>query len=207
MMSAPNLDELMSMDGIKYDTFQSSDSNGSNRKYPAEAETEDMRDYFLFAGQSNSIGHTTSDQSIGYDETYWHKLMRLFSIAEINGSTSMWEQNLYDTILKVHDYSYPTYFPTNYPTYLPSTSIPSASNEPTLIPTTKRPSQKPTTMPIIAMPSDGTTLIPVTESQMSDLPTRSGTPTRVITHLRDEVVKLQELGLLDKMNQSLPLGQ
>jgi hypothetical protein len=133
--------------------------------------------------------------------------MRLFSIAEINGSTIMWEQKLYDAIHEVHDYSYPTYFPTNYPTYLPSTSIPSASNEPTLIPTAKRPSQKPTTMPIIAMPSDGTTLIPVTESRMSDLPTRTGTPTRVITHLRDEVVKLQELGLLDQMNQSLPLGQ
>ena len=119
----------------------------------------------------------------------------------------MWEQNLYDTILNVHDYSYPTYFPTNYPTYLPSTSIPSASNEPTLIPTAKGPSQKPTTMPIIAMPSNGTTLIPVTESRTSDLPTRTGTPTRVITHLRNEVVKLQELGLLDQMNQSLPLGQ
>jgi hypothetical protein len=81
------------------------------------------------------------------------------------------------------------------------------SIEPTLIPTAKRPSQKPTTMPIIAMPSDGTTLIPVTESRTSDLPTRTGTPTRVITHLRNEVVKLQELGLLDQMNQSLPLGQ
>jgi hypothetical protein len=78
MMSAPNLDEMMSMEGTEYDTFQASDSNGSNRKYPAE--TEDMMDYFLFAGQSNSIGHTTSDQSIGYDETYWHELMRLFSI-------------------------------------------------------------------------------------------------------------------------------
>ena len=63
MMSAPN---LMSMDGTEYDTFQASDSKGSNRKYPVE--TEDMMDYFLFAGQSNSIGHTTSDQSIGYDE-------------------------------------------------------------------------------------------------------------------------------------------
>jgi hypothetical protein len=199
MMSAPN---LMSMDGTEYDTFQVSDSKGSNRKYH-------MMDYFLFAGQSNSIGHTTSDQSIGYDETYWLNLMRLFSIAEFNGTTSMWKQNLYDTIHKIHDYSYPTYFPTNIPTYLPSTSIPdltTASNDPTIIPWTKRPSQKPTTKPTIAMPSEGTTLIPVTESRMSDLPTSTGTPTRVITYLRDEVVKLQELGLLDQMNQSLPLG-
>ena len=202
MMSAPN---LMSMDGTEYDTFQASDSKGSNRKYPVE--TEDMMDYFLFAGQSNSIGHTTSDQSIGYDETYWLNLMRLFSIAEINGTTSMWKKNLYDTIHKIHDYSYPTYFPTNIPTYLPPTSIPDKSNEPTLFPNTKRSSKKPTTKPTTTMPSEGPTLNPVTVSRMTDLPTSTGTPTRVITHLRDEVVKLQELRLLDQMNRSLPLGR
>jgi len=103
---------------------------------------DDLRDYFLFSGQSNSIGFTTNGQSIGNDETYWLRLMRLFSIAERIGTTSMWKQNLYDIIEEVHN---------------------STENE-------------------------------------------GHGPTSVITHLRDEVVKLQELGLLDQMNQSLPLG-
>ena len=53
---------------------------------------DDLRDYFLFSGQSNSIGFTTNGQSIGNDETYWLRLMRLFSIAERIGTTSMWSK-------------------------------------------------------------------------------------------------------------------
>ena len=35
------------------------------------------RDFFLFSGQSNAIGHTTSSQSITKNVTYWMNLLRL----------------------------------------------------------------------------------------------------------------------------------
>lgn len=86
MMSAPNLDELMSMDGTEYDTFQASDSMGLNRKYSVE--TEDMMDYFLFAGQSNSIGHTTSKRIHWLRRDILAQSYASFSIAEIIGTSN-----------------------------------------------------------------------------------------------------------------------
>lgn len=102
--------------------------------------TTETRDFFLFSGQSNAIGHTTSDQSITRNVTYWMNLLHLFNEAEqYNGGTSdVWKDKLYTTIQSVH------------------------------------------------MAADG--------------------PASVIRLLRDEVVKLQGLGLLNRLNQSLSLG-
>lgn len=116
-----------------------------NGNYPREDTNipfKELRDYFLFSGQSNSIGFTTNGQSIGHDDTYWMRLMRLFSIAEKIGTSDTWKQNLYDTIQAVHN----------------------------------------------ATDKEGIG------------------PASVVSLLTDEVVKLQELGLLDQMNQSLSLG-
>ena len=97
------------------------------------------RDFFLFSGQSNAIGHTTSSQSITKNVTYWMNLLRLFNEAEQNGGTSnVWRDKLYNTIQSVH--------------------------------------------------------------------TAADGPASVITLLRDEVVKLQGLGLLNRLNQSLSTG-
>jgi hypothetical protein len=97
------------------------------------------RDFFLFSGQSNAIGHTTSSQSITKNVTYWMNLLRLFNEAEQNGGTSdVWKDKLYTTIQSVH--------------------------------------------------------------------TAADGPASVITLLRDEVVKLQGLGLLNRLNQTLSTG-
>ena len=101
--------------------------------------TTETRDFFLFSGQSNAIGHTTSSKSITRNVTYWMNLLHLFNEAEQNGDTSyVWKEKLYTTIQSVH------------------------------------------------MAADG--------------------PASVIRLLRDEVVKLQGLGLLNRLNQSLSLG-
>jgi hypothetical protein len=59
-------------------------------------------DYFSFAGQSNSVGHTTSGQSISKNGTHWASLMRLFNESEYIGTSQTWNQRLYDTIQSVH---------------------------------------------------------------------------------------------------------
>jgi hypothetical protein len=102
------------------------------------------RDFFLFSGQSNAIGHTTSSQSITKNVTYWMNLLRLFNEAEQNGGTSnVWRDKLYTTIQSVH-----------------------------------------------------------TAAGL----TAADSPASVITLLRDEVVKLQGLGLLNRLNQTLSTG-
>ena len=60
------------------------------------------KDYFSFAGQSNSVGHTTSGQSISKNGTYWSNLMSLFNDSEYNGISETWNQSLYDKIQAVH---------------------------------------------------------------------------------------------------------
>ena len=40
--------------------------------------TTETRDFFLFSGQSNAIGHTTSSKSITRNVTYWMNLLHLF---------------------------------------------------------------------------------------------------------------------------------
>lgn len=60
------------------------------------------RDYFSFAGQSNSVGHTTSGQSISKNGTYWSNLMSLFNDSEYDGISQTWKQDLYDKIQAVH---------------------------------------------------------------------------------------------------------
>ena len=92
--------------------------------------TTETRDFVLFSGQSNAIGHTTSDQSITRNVTYWMNLLHLFN--------DVWKGKLYTTIQSVH--------------------------------------------------------------------TAADGPASVITLLRDEVVKLQGLGLLNGLNQSLSTG-
>ena len=105
----------------------------------AVSSTTETRDFFLFSGQSNAIGHTTSDQSTTRNVTYWMNLLHLFNDAEQNGDTSdVWKDKLYTTIQSVH--------------------------------------------------------------------TAADGPASVITLLRDEVVKLQGLGLLNGLNQSLSTG-
>ena len=101
--------------------------------------TTETRDFYLFSGQSNAIGHTTSYQSITRNVTYWMNLLHLFNDAEQNGDTSdVWKGKLYTTIQSVH--------------------------------------------------------------------TAADGPASVITLLRDEVVKLQGLGLLNGLNRSLSTG-
>ena len=60
-------------------------------------------DFSSFAGQSNSIGHTTSDRSIS--KNYWNDLLRLFNESEYIGTSQAWSQRLYDTIKVVHTYA------------------------------------------------------------------------------------------------------
>ena len=62
-------------------------------------------DYFSFAGQSNAIGHTTSEESIGRDGAYWGSLMSLFNESDYIGTTQSWIQRLYDTIQSAHTHS------------------------------------------------------------------------------------------------------
>lgn len=64
---------------------------------------DQSKDYFLFSGQSNSVGHTTSGQSISRNVTYWLNLMSLFNEAENIGMSPTWNQSLYDTIQAVHN--------------------------------------------------------------------------------------------------------
>jgi hypothetical protein len=63
---------------------------------------DQARDYFSFAGQSNSVGHTTSFQSISKNGTYWLNLLSLFNESEYIGISQTWNQSLYDTIQAVH---------------------------------------------------------------------------------------------------------
>jgi hypothetical protein len=76
------------------DTFAGSQMN-------AQADDR-VVDYFSFAGQSNSVGHTTSEESISKNGTHWNNLMRLFNESEYIGTSQTWSQRLYDTIQAVH---------------------------------------------------------------------------------------------------------
>jgi hypothetical protein len=75
---------------------------GSQMMNVQHADDQQAMDYFSFAGQSNSIGHTTSDRSISKNGTYWNDLMRLFNESEYIGTSQAWSQRLYHTIQAVH---------------------------------------------------------------------------------------------------------
>ena len=67
-----------------------------------QADYQAVVDYFSFAGQSNSVGHTTSWESIGGNDAYWASLMSIFNESQYIGTSQTWSQRLYDTIQLVH---------------------------------------------------------------------------------------------------------
>lgn len=54
-----------------------------------------LTDFFLLSGQSNMVGHTTSRESLGKDETYW---LRLKSIIDAGGDPAVMENDLFTVI-------------------------------------------------------------------------------------------------------------
>ena len=54
-----------------------------------------LTDFFLLSGQSNMVGHTTSGQSLGKDESYW---LRLKSILDAGGDPAVMENDMFTVI-------------------------------------------------------------------------------------------------------------